>query len=383
MQIDLMLMISTAFACGILACALLVRPESRTPANMLLSGAVALLGVGSIDDYLQTSDSYGAAIGFVGYGIMVLPIVSPLMYLHIEALLARNEWRLEYRHWIHFLVPLVCAIAIGPFLMLAPDIRKNYMLDVNEHRGAATLVGVVLAYLLMVAQQATYLFKVRQLLSTDDGTLDQSTISRIVWLRGLHIILVICWCTFLTSFVSGFFGAKLSALIANSAATVFLGAILAIGVLGLVKADALVRAPIEFMTNLVASGHKRYARSALNDGDMDRLAAKLQHALEHGQVFLDPTLSLPILAAKMGTNTNDLSQLMNARLGQNFYQLINAARIKHAVALMKSGNHTGTLLELGFESGFNSKSVFNAAFKREIGLTPSQWKATAPTVQDS
>ena len=248
--------------------------------------------------------------------------------------------------------------------------------------GAATLIGVVLAYFLMLAQQAIYLFKARQLLSTDDGALDQSTISRIVWLRGLHIILVVCWFTFLTSFVSGFFGAKLSALIANSAAIVFLGAILAIGVLGLARADALVRTPKELMTNLVASGQKRYARSALNDGDMDRLAAKLQHALVHGHVFLDSTLSLPILAAKMRTNTNDLSQLINARLGQNFYQLINAARIKHAIALMKSGNYNGTLLDLGFESGFNSKSVFNAAFKRETGLTPSQWKAAAPIGQD-
>jgi AraC-like DNA-binding protein len=32
------------------------------------------------------------------------------------------------------------------------------------------------------------------------------------------------------------------------------------------------------------------------------------------------------------------------------------------------------LLAIQLDAGFGSRTVFNAAFKRETGLTPSQWR---------
>jgi AraC-like DNA-binding protein len=32
-----------------------------------------------------------------------------------------------------------------------------------------------------------------------------------------------------------------------------------------------------------------------------------------------------------------------------------------------------SIIGLAFESGFNSKTVFNTYFKKETGLTPKQW----------
>ena len=40
---------------------------------------------------------------------------------------------------------------------------------------------------------------------------------------------------------------------------------------------------------------------------------------------------------------------------------------------MDSKNKNITLIGLAYESGFNSKTVFNTYFKKETGITPRQY----------
>ncbi|MCK5809043.1 AraC family transcriptional regulator, partial [bacterium] len=62
-------------------------------------------------------------------------------------------------------------------------------------------------------------------------------------------------------------------------------------------------------------------------------------------------------------------------IGENFYVYINTARIKYAVELMKNkANHKKSILEIAYESGFNSKSAFNTYFKNIIGATPHKFR---------
>ena len=36
-----------------------------------------------------------------------------------------------------------------------------------------------------------------------------------------------------------------------------------------------------------------------------------------------------------------------------------------------------TVLAIGMDAGFNSKSSFNAVFKKQVGMTPSQFRKEA------
>ncbi|KAB2844021.1 MAG: AraC family transcriptional regulator, partial [Melioribacteraceae bacterium] len=79
------------------------------------------------------------------------------------------------------------------------------------------------------------------------------------------------------------------------------------------------------------------------------------------------------LAENLNIHPNHLSQIINEKLGQNFFDFINSYRIKEAEKLLLK-NGKKTILEIAFEVGFNSKSTFNAAFKKHTGVTPTAYK---------
>ncbi|MEO9477180.1 MAG: helix-turn-helix domain-containing protein [Cyclobacteriaceae bacterium] len=66
--------------------------------------------------------------------------------------------------------------------------------------------------------------------------------------------------------------------------------------------------------------------------------------------------------------------MLNERIGQNFNEYINSFRLENFKknALNPANSHL-TLFSIAFESGFNSKTVFNAFFKRVEGMTPKAW----------
>lgn len=90
--------------------------------------------------------------------------------------------------------------------------------------------------------------------------------------------------------------------------------------------------------------------------------------------YLQSNLSLRVLAEQIDIHPNQLSWLLNEELGKNFNEFINAYRIQHFKTLVQDPKNAHvTLLGLAFDSGFNSKTVFNTYFKKETGFTPRQF----------
>jgi len=71
---------------------------------------------------------------------------------------------------------------------------------------------------------------------------------------------------------------------------------------------------------------------------------------------------------------NQLSWLLNESIGKNFSEFVNHYRVKafKENANAPKNSHL-SLLGLAYDSGFNSKTVFNTYFKKETGLTPKQF----------
>lgn len=93
-------------------------------------------------------------------------------------------------------------------------------------------------------------------------------------------------------------------------------------------------------------------------------------AIDRGEWWRDPELTLAELAARLGTNTYYVSRALNEGLGQNFAQFINGRRAR-AVAEALAAGSTRPLMDLALKAGFNSKASFNRAFRAAYGESPS------------
>lgn len=114
--------------------------------------------------------------------------------------------------------------------------------------------------------------------------------------------------------------------------------------------------------------------SQVSLANAEAVSTQLIEYMREEKPYLNPNLSLRGLAEMIDLHPNQLSWLLNTRLKANFNTFINRFRIEHFKQL--TGNpdfgHI-SLLGLAFESGFNSKTVFNAAFKKEEGISPSAY----------
>ncbi len=121
---------------------------------------------------------------------------------------------------------------------------------------------------------------------------------------------------------------------------------------------------------------RKYKNSLLDEELLIEYKNRLEQIMQQEQPYLDPELSLRSLAEMMDIPSNHLSQLLNEGFDKNFSEFINTYRLeafKEKVAEPK--NRQLTILALAFDSGFNSKTVFNTFFKKTMGKTPkAYWK---------
>lgn len=115
----------------------------------------------------------------------------------------------------------------------------------------------------------------------------------------------------------------------------------------------------------------------LNEAEIKKYKLVLDSFVKDNEPFLNANLSLKELGNNIKLHPNKLSWLLNAEYDKNFNDYINQYRLDYfkRIALDKRFKNI-TLLGLAYDSGFNSKSVFNTYFKKIEGLTPSQWVKT-------
>ncbi len=119
----------------------------------------------------------------------------------------------------------------------------------------------------------------------------------------------------------------------------------------------------------------KYKNSNITTIDIQLYITKLKKTVEKEKLFLDPNIKLIDISSRMGIPRKLLSQLINEVFNENFKSFLNKYRIEYAKKLMADPSLKGiSLLRISYESGFNSKSVFNSVFKKFTGMIPSEFR---------
>jgi len=120
---------------------------------------------------------------------------------------------------------------------------------------------------------------------------------------------------------------------------------------------------------------EKYKNNSIDKESKVTYKKKLTQYMEADKAYRNPEISLETMAKDISINPRILSQLINESYHCNFNSYINDFRIKDCLEQLSIPDNKKTILEILFESGFNSKSVFYAEFKKQTGLTPQEFRA--------
>ena len=103
--------------------------------------------------------------------------------------------------------------------------------------------------------------------------------------------------------------------------------------------------------------------------------AAMEKLVVDGRMFLDANLTLDKIADELNISKSHLSRIINSELETGFPDYINSLRVQEAKRYLSNAEFSNyTLVAIGLEAGFNSKTTFYNSFKKVTGVTPSDFK---------
>jgi AraC-like DNA-binding protein len=335
-------------------------------ANRWLAVVLLCFGCALLDRILPGTwlDShYPAVLGVVELTRLAM---SPALYLSVM-MFTQPDYRFRARDLSHFLpwalfilyaLPLLGRWAWLPPVPLSQVVRALVFYSTKIQ----AVVYWGLAYWQLVRHQRHV-----RLLAAEVGAID------LAWLRylllGLALLLVL-WLN------EVFFQVEL---LQDVTPAGYLAATFALGYFALRQREVFAFAPAaraEVTTVLHAAeavpAPTRPPR--LPPAQVQAMQQQLLHLMTTERLFLEPDLSLPTLAQRVGASLHELSYVLNEVLEESFFQFVNRYRVEEAKRLLVSAQHRHlSILGIGFEAGFSSKTTFNTTFKKMTGLSPSQF----------
>lgn len=121
------------------------------------------------------------------------------------------------------------------------------------------------------------------------------------------------------------------------------------------------------------------AGATADDARFDAVQARLGELMAGPTpLYLEPSLTIGQVAKRSGYPEYLVSSVINRRLGGSFWEYVNRLRVDAARERLADPEDARTVLDIAYACGFTSKSTFNAAFKRQVGQTPSGYRGSTP-----
>ncbi|TMO62870.1 hypothetical protein CWC18_09480 [Pseudoalteromonas aurantia] len=321
---------------------------------------------------------------YIALSGIVWMLMMPSLWLYIKGLTATYAWQWQKKELHHCWLSLF-ALLVGAAILVLPNSSQVALFSNSGGEmttGFEVTVAVLILILLLIwpIQSALYVYKIAGQLTRYRKDLKQVFTDErnraLYWVNAALAFLVMSWLWLL----GGLFTSLLETEYDSSGSIAMLVNLIAVWLFSfwaltqkpafIVLYKQLAQAPIAMQSSRV-----KYEKSAIGAAQAQRIAKKLDVALQDEQLYLNSELTLYGLAEHLHIPAHYISQTLNQTMNTSFFDWINCARVEQAKKQLVSSD--SSVLDVAMAVGFNSRSAFYKAFKARTGTTPSVFRKQA------
>lgn len=342
-------------------------------ANAFIEG-VSILGIFPEFGYLRDFSQIAEIIS-----IPAFLLLAPALWFYVRGLTSETRIRMSRKDIKHF-IPFILGVIVCSFLLFSPSGIRNQIIGDGDGPDTVWIIAITLMIMFVMIMWATqvivyiavllrriaqYRARLKDIFASTEGR-------ELTWIIWMIVLLVATIFIILPDLFIGF-----------PEQVSFIPSIFDVVLIWFLAVWGLRQMPgfilsgeTELPAREATSGpHMKYEKSALTEQDTARIAKKIHVAMEADTLYLNPNLSLRTLSRHIAVPPNYVSQTLNGHIGESFFDYINRWRIEHAKPMLAQG--TETVLNITYDIGFNSRSSFYKAFKKETGQTPTAFRKAA------
>ncbi|WP_299461206.1 helix-turn-helix domain-containing protein [uncultured Microscilla sp.] len=337
-------------------------PNKNKPANTYLSVLIGLVITALVGRLAFDPSLFGLFPHLVIVADIIIFLFGPIFYFYIRSILGLPPMALQ-RQLLHFIPAMVHLATMIPQIIIDQDTYiQMMMVDKTPWLYAVWFSCEGLA----LAINFGYLYFSYQLFKKQPISPPLLQLYR-PYIKNLLLLMTICLVGWLQGYVLYFFGLHTTwsfvgsniAWIIPSAITYYLGYLMAVK-------PSLFQEPV--------LPKVKYQNSSLGDSEVEQTKARLEAFMVAQRPYLQSDLTLGALAKMLDLKPASLSRVINECYNKNFFDFTNAYRLQYFIEMVRLDEYRHkTLLGIALEAGFNSKSTFNRAFKKEYDMPPTAY----------
>ncbi len=370
---------------GIFLSVLIFHKHRESLANKLLSLLLLLYSIIFIRLLLWDLQYYLIIPHWLLLPTSVTFLMGPVHFFYSKYLMT-SEKNFEKKDWLHLIPFAIYLLFISKDLLKSKAELASLLTEANEAAAASEFVVFnwlitihILVYIILtLIHIKKYSASIKQVFSSIDKV-------KLNWLRDITLLIGFGIVVFLVENTFMLGGYQLSEYFGLSN-VIFCLYVIVLGYMGMLKSEIFVSEEFNSSVHEISilkstryesgtSKEKHYIKSGLTDQKAEEILLALKQKMDTEKPYIDSSLTLNKLAEILSVTPHNLSETINTKLHQNFFDYINSFRVEEVKKLLRDpAKKNYTLLAIAMEAGFNSKSSFNAIFKKFTGATPSEFR---------
>jgi len=354
------------FFLGILFVLIILRfKKGKSQHKKILAALIFSLCTIILTSFLWTSDGYY----LYPHLFKILPlfylVIGPLLYLYIKSL-TKEEFKLNPRYFLHFIPFVLNIIFYLPYYLKPAEDKLLYIesffssqtLNIQAYEFMLFRLVHLLIYLL-IGFRLIYRYHrdVKNVYSSYQET-------KLSWMTILVVVFTTVFVNYLLYFLVRFWGENIFNDVCKWLSIWETMLIIFLSYKSLTQPDVIQIDP----------KNNKSKQIKLSLDETNTYLQTIKKHMKKNKPYLDSFLTIRELSTQISLPYWTISQIINEHLGKNFFEFVNEYRIEEAKKLIRDSGDEKNMVEIAYSSGFNSKSAFNAAFKRMTQQTPSQYK---------